>query len=151
MNSQDMDAGRRKLDHAVPDGASTNPELEVFFITICCATRGVNMLAHPDVWQRMREAMEHFEGSGALKVKQALAMPDHFHALWMFPGGQSMAQVVSGFKRWLARHAGVRWQRGFFDHRIRGWESTEEKRRYIRKNPVRAGLVEREEDWKFQW
>jgi REP element-mobilizing transposase RayT len=145
-----MDIGRKKLDHTVPDGASTNPEFEVFFITICCEERGVNVLARPEVWHRMVEAMDHFEQSGNLKVRLALAMPDHFHALWMFPGERSMAQVVSSFKRWLARQSGIRWQRGFFDHRIRSWESAQEKRRYIRMNPLRAGLVEHEEAWAFQ-
>jgi len=145
-----MDIGRRKLGHAVPEGVSTSPELEVFFITICCEARGVNALARPDVWQCIGGAMGHYEGTGDLKVRHALAMPDHFHALWMFPSGRSMTQVVTGFKRWLARQAGIRWQRGFFDHRIRSWESAEEKRRYIRMNPVRAGLVQHEEDWPYQ-
>jgi putative transposase len=145
-----MEIGRGKMAHAVPDGASANPELEVFFITICCSVRGVNTLARPDAWQCMTGAMEHYEASGDLKTRLALAMPDHFHALWMFPGERPMAQVVVGFKRWLARHAGIRWQRGFFDHRIRGWESAEEKRRYILRNPLCAGLVEREEDWPYQ-
>ncbi len=145
-----MEIGRRKLDHVVPEGASANPELEVFFVTMCCQTRGVNALARPDVWQCMRGAMEHFERIGELKVRLALAMPDHFHALWMFPGERSMEQVVAGFKRWLARHAGIRWQRGFFDHRIRGWESAVEKAGYIRLNPVRAGLVKQQQDWPYQ-
>jgi hypothetical protein len=34
-----------------------------------------------------------------------------------------------------------------FDHRLRRDESLDEKARYILANPVRAGLVKREEDW----
>jgi REP element-mobilizing transposase RayT len=145
-----MEIGRKRFDHVVPSGASGNVELEVFFVTICCKERGVNSLARPEAWERMVEAMAHFEDLGELRVPLALAMPDHFHALWVFSGGRSMQQVVTGFKRWVARQAGVAWQRDFFDHRIRGWESAEEKRTYILQNPVRAGLAATSEEWPYQ-
>jgi REP element-mobilizing transposase RayT len=41
------------------------------------------------------------------------------------------------------------WQRGF-DHLIRKTESYAQKWDYVRENPVRAGLVNRHEDWPFQ-
>jgi REP element-mobilizing transposase RayT len=145
-----MDIGRKELDHVVPPGASDSPEEELFFITICCRQRGTNSLALPQVWERIEESMSHFEDRDELNVRAALAMPDHFHALWRFPGSASMPRVVSGFKRWVARYGGVEWQRDFFEHRIRGWESAVEKASYIRANPVRAGFVERSEDWPYQ-
>jgi hypothetical protein len=33
------------------------------------------------------------------------------------------------------------WQKGFFDHVLRSQESAGEKWKYVRENPVRAGLV----------
>jgi hypothetical protein len=42
------------------------------------------------------------------------------------------------------------WQPGFFDHLLRGSESYHEKWRYVRENPVRAGLVSCAEDWPYQ-
>ena len=42
------------------------------------------------------------------------------------------------------------WQREFFDHVLRSEESYAEKWRYVRDNPVRAGLVSRAEEWKLQ-
>ena len=144
-----MDIGRRRFDHVVPPGALLSPETESFFVTICCRERGVNSLARAKVWERMVEAMAHYERIGELRVKLALAMPDHFHALWMFPGRRSMPPVVAGFKRWVARQSGVEWQTGFFEHRLRGWESAEEKRIYILQNPVRAGLVGCVDEWPY--
>jgi len=41
------------------------------------------------------------------------------------------------------------WQRGFFDHLLRSEESYVQKWDYVRKNPVRAQLVERVEDWPY--
>ena len=37
----------------------------------------------------------------------------------------------------------------FFEHRLRKEESFREKADYILANPVRAGLVERAEDWPY--
>jgi len=42
------------------------------------------------------------------------------------------------------------WQPGFFDHVMRNSESYASKWQYVRENPVRAGLVERSEDWLYQ-
>jgi hypothetical protein len=38
---------------------------------------------------------------------------------------------------------------GFFDHVLRSRESYEQKWLYVRENPVRAGLVQRVDDWPF--
>ena len=61
-----------------------------------------------------------------------------------------MTRVMADFKTWVAKSAEVKWQRDFFEHRMRGMESAAEKANYIRNNPVRAGLVSRPEDWPYQ-
>ena len=80
-----------------------------------------------------------------------LLMPDHLHALVSFPTNKGMKTVVTEWKKYVAREFGIRWQRGFFDHRLRGDESLRDKEDYIRLNPVRAGLVSRPEDWPYVW
>ena len=42
------------------------------------------------------------------------------------------------------------WQPDFFDHVIRSFESYEEKWKYVRLNPLRAGLVEIADEWPYQ-
>jgi REP element-mobilizing transposase RayT len=140
--------GRKHLPHDGGPLSAANPEGEVYFITICCLPRGQNQLAHPDIWQAIDETLTNRENSGALTCRLALSMPDHFHALMAFR--EPMKQAVSAFKSWLARQQGIRWQRDFFDHRLRGWESATEKATYIRMNPVRAGLVANPQDWPYQ-
>jgi hypothetical protein len=78
-----------------------------------------------------------------------LFMPDHLHALMVFPAAQDLPKVVRDWKRYTARNAGIRWQRDFFDHRIRNEQSLEEKWHYVAQNPVRAGLVVTPEDWPY--
>ena len=142
--------GRKRLLHGVPDGASSSPEDEVFFITICCLPRGENQLAEDPVWKQIEETLRHREASGDIHVRLMLAMPDHLHGLFSFPSHKPPTKVISDFKSWIAKSCGVKWQRDFFDHRLRGWESAMEKAIYIRQNPVRAGLVERSEEWPYQ-
>jgi REP element-mobilizing transposase RayT len=63
---------------------------------------------------------------------------------------------MQALKRTLAKHwsaegvQGPHWQKGFFDHVLRSEESYEEKWRYVRQNPVRAGLIKRPEEWPYQ-
>ena len=78
-----------------------------------------------------------------------LLMPDHLHALIAIDGETSLSKIISDFKRATVKFADIRWQRNFFDHRLRHDESLEEKAAYIRNNPVRAGLILGEEDWPY--
>ena len=83
-------------------------------------------------------------------------MPDHFHLFvalddsrvrlsgWMKSLKNSLSKTVrsAGFE---APH----WQKGFFDHVLRGSESYSQKWLYVRENPVRAGLVAEADSWPF--
>ena len=42
------------------------------------------------------------------------------------------------------------WQEEFFDHVLRSGESYEDKWQYVLQNPIRAGLVDRTDDWPYQ-
>ena len=76
-------------------------------------------------------------------------MPDHLHMLIAIPGETDLSNLIRDFKRITARRIGIGWQRNFFDHRLRHDESGEEKARYIRQNPVRAGLISPNARWQF--
>jgi len=61
-----------------------------------------------------------------------------------------MSRVIGDWKRFHARNNAVKWQEGYFDHRLRDDERGEQpsaKMNYIRNNPVVAGLCRRPEDW----
>lgn len=80
-----------------------------------------------------------------------LLMPDHLHAMMAVPKGESLPAVVRMWKGYQTKKLSIIWQTGFFDHRLRSDESEEEKTDYIRRNPVRAGLVVKPEDWPYVW
>jgi REP element-mobilizing transposase RayT len=74
-------------------------------------------------------------------------MPDHLHAIIAFPDNSSLKTSVLEWKKYLARTQGIKWQRDFFDHRLRNQQEELEKTSYILMNPVRKNLCERAEDW----
>jgi putative transposase len=78
-----------------------------------------------------------------------LLMPDHLHALVSVGGDKLLSDLIQKFKRATTKFAGVRWQRNYFDHRLRNDESLVGKAEYIRQNPVRAGLISNADDWPY--
>ena len=51
----------------------------------------------------------------------------------------------------LVNHKGNVWQDESFDHVLRSSESIREKVEYICQNPIRAGLVEDEDQYPWLW
>lgn len=88
-------------------------------------------------------------------------MPEHFHLLVSEPQIGNPSVVIQAVKIGFARRvinldgdansgtAAHIWQRRFYDFNVWRREKRVEKIRYIHRNPVRRGLVERPEDWKW--
>lgn len=139
---------RKTLPHEVP--LWLHPSEENYFITICCRERGRNRLAKPGVAPALIETIKHRNERQLWYAHLVVIMPDHVHLLVSFGQIQMRIQcVVSKWKEWTAKSLGIRWQRDFFEHRLRKEESFREKADYILANPVRARLVERWEDWPY--
>jgi putative transposase len=139
---------RQRLFHTPPPWIGSRA---VYFITLCCAKRRTNQLARTEPFSVIAEAMQHYMTAEKLWAHLVLAMPDHVHALISFPRQEQMAGVIRNWKRFVAKQAGITWQDGFFDHRLRDHENFEQKAHYIRMNPVRAGLISQPEKWAFVW
>lgn len=85
-------------------------------------------------------------------------MPDHVH-FFAVPGPDAKPRCVwhkmwkSVTARRLARVLTFElplWQADTLDHILRHRESYVEKWRYVRENPVRAGLCRQPDDWPWQ-
>ncbi len=139
---------RKHLPHGQPSWLQENAG---YFITICCLPRGANQLCRPDVAAAVFESVVFRQTRGDWYVHLILLMPDHIHALMTFPRDHESRAVIETWKGIVAKKAGVVWQRGYFDHRLRDCESWEGKATYIRLNPCRAGLVTEAEVWPYVW
>jgi REP element-mobilizing transposase RayT len=127
----------------------------VWFVTFCTHDRE-KWLASDQVHAAFRQFAQRASKEFNVAVGPYIIMPDHVH-LFVCGGPQFvLATWVGALKQTLARAAhrprsdGQIWQEGFFDHLLRNDESMSQKWNYIRENALRAGLVERGEDWPYQ-
>jgi len=97
----------------------------------------------------IRETLLAREKMGHIYLIGYVVMPDHLHIVAKLNHDVGMRTIIRNLKSYLARHLNVRWQKGFFDHRIRSDKLTRETLGYVRMNPVRAGLVSTPEDWPY--
>jgi len=137
---------RKRLPHDIP--LWVDPSKTYYFITICCRQRGKNHLAHPVVANNIFETIKHRNGEGIWYAHLALVTPDHVHLLLSFPQREkTRSNSCEQMETWTAKTLKIEWQRDFFEHRLRKEESFREKADYILANPVRAGFVDRAENW----
>ena len=78
-------------------------------------------------------------------------MPEHIHLLINEPPAILLAQFLKALKQVTSRKLrGPRekfWQDRYYDSNIRGETARSEMIRYIHRNPVKRGLVDKPEDW----
>lgn len=139
---------RKKLSHEIPNWVKDGA---IYFVTINCARRTLNQLAHPAIANAVEQSLLHRQNLNQWWIHLFLLMPDHAHGLISFGREFSMRRTITDWKRYLSCRHGIEWQREFFDHRLRDDASLTEKWHYIRNNPVRQNLVEVPEQWPYQW
>ncbi len=113
--------------------------------------RGINHFCNSVTGPIVIESIRNRHDRGIWYCHLAVLMPDHVHLLLNFPGDKSLSRVMGEWKGWLGRHKGISWQRNFFDHRLRNEEQDRNKSDYVFNNPVRAGLIEKPENWPYTW
>jgi putative transposase len=113
-------------------------------------------LRRPEIADMVADALRHFHGHQYL-LDDWVVMPNHVHILlWPMPNF-TPSEILKSRKRHTARQANLIlgrtgetfWQRESYDHWIRNDEEKARIRRYIRMNPVKAGLCKVPEDWKW--
>ena len=81
-------------------------------------------------------------------------MPEHVHLLVGEPRRSSLSIALQVLKQQTSRKLKQRgevqfWQRRYYDFNVWSEEKRVEKLRYMHRNPVKRGLVEKPEQW--QW
>jgi hypothetical protein len=83
-------------------------------------------------------------------------MPNHVHTLFSSEAGWTLSQIAHSWKSYTAnecnrllKRKGEFWQRETFDRYIRNEQHYENVVKYIKHNPVKAGLCARPEDWRW--
>jgi putative transposase len=137
----------RRLDIIFP----RNP---LYFVP-CCTYRRRPHLANDRVNDAFVEFSKRAHNDFDVAVGRYVILPDHLHLFVALPDDLKLGEWVGTLKRVLARSlersesSDPAWRRGFFDHVLRSNESYAEKWNYVRENPVRAGLINKVDDWPF--
>ena len=125
-------------------------QFPIYFVTACTAERR-QLLAAPAVHDAFKEHAKAAPKFGAW-VGAYILMPDHLHLFVVIDDRErSLSAWTKSLKGSISarlRGTGQQppfWQKGFFDHVLRGAESYSAKWNYVRENAVRAGLVG---DWR---
>jgi len=117
---------------------------------------GACFLRRSDVACLVADSLRHFHEVQYL-LDDWVVMPNHVHAiLWPMPGF-TLSGILRSRKRRTARQANrilcrtgeTFWQKESYDHWIRSDEEKSRIRNYIRMNPVKSGLCETPEAWKW--
>ncbi|PYI91014.1 MAG: hypothetical protein DMF03_03975 [Verrucomicrobia bacterium] len=131
---------RKQLDHGTHFATRFGA---IYFVTICCVARHRNSLCHESLAAMLFTTARLYHAKARWYLNLLLLIPDHLHLLIGIDGKAPLSDIVRDFKRIIARTTGIKWQRNYFDHRVRKDESLPEKADYILNNPMRTGFVTR--------
>jgi REP element-mobilizing transposase RayT len=114
-----------------------------------------NYLRRADVAAIVVEAVSFRQGR-AWNMFEYVVMPNHIHLFFEILQGD-LKGILEQFKRWTGHEAGKLlqleddrfWQDEWFDHWSRSDDEDEKIAEYIRRNPVKAKLVDNYVDWRF--
>ena len=124
---------------------------QLHFLTFSCYRRRPNF-GNTHACTTFESALERVRRQYGLCVYGYVVMPEHVHLLVNEPERDTLAKVMQSLKQSVARTLALRaadpfWQARYYDFNLWGERKFVEKLRYIHRNPVQRGLVERPEDW----
>ena len=125
---------------------------DLHFITFSCYRRQP-LLASAAAKGLFQEALEQTRRQYGFWVSGYVVMPEHVHLLMSEPERSTLAVALQALKQSVARRliAGRPhfWQARYYDFNVSTAKKRIEKLRYMHRNPVKRGLVEKPEDWKW--
>ena len=120
------------------------------FLTFSCYRRQP-FLASERARDLFELALEQSRIRYGFCVAGYVVMPEHVHLLMTEPERGTVASAVQAMKQSVSRKLiGGRehfWQARYYDFNLWTAKKRIEKLKYIHRNPVKRGLVERPEDW----
>jgi len=122
-----------------------------YFLTVCTEQRNPgleNASLTPRLLQQVRDP------ACGWRPRTAVVMPDHIHLLAELTDLQTLSGAVRLFKgrsAGLLRSHDMKWQRGYYDHRLRPEDNVLSVFLYVFLNPFRAGLVDTTSRWPGYW
>jgi REP element-mobilizing transposase RayT len=127
----------------------------IFSLTICTWER-LPLFANSIYADAVTDTLKAGLLAKKTKLYAYCLMPDHLHLL-VSPKDVNLIDLINRWKSYsanLLRKIGLSskcWQRSFYDHALRKEEEIETTAGYIVNNPVRAGIVNRWQEYGYSW
>ena len=127
---------------------------QLHYVTFTCYRR-LKHLGSASARDIFEETLEQVRGWYGLEVVGYVVMPEHVHLLLSEPERAGLAVALQMLKQLSSRKLRDRcgdnpfWQKRYYDFNVFSARKRTEKLRYMHRNPVKGGLVENPEDWKW--
>jgi putative transposase len=120
------------------------------FVTFSCYHR-LAYLSTPIERSLVETALERARRRYEFAVIGYVVMPEHVHLLLGEPGRELLAVGIQALKLSAANRAKQRpfWQARYYDFNVFTEAKRVEKLNYMHANPMKRGLVEKPEDWRW--
>jgi putative transposase len=125
---------------------------QLHFVTFTCYHRKP-WLADPRICDQFVETLETVRRWYGFWITGYVVMPEHVHLLLSEPERKNLALALQMLKQMVSRNRapasvhGPFWQARYYNFNVWSELKRVEKLRYIHRNPVKRGLVQRPEDW----
>jgi putative transposase len=118
------------------------------FVTFSCSQR-LPLLGSASARSMFETSLEAARLRYRFSVIGYVVMPEHVHLLLTEPARGLLSTAIQAMKISVAMQQVARpyWQARYYDFNVFTGRKRIEKLRYIHRNPVRRGLVDRPEDW----
>ncbi|MBL9099059.1 MAG: transposase [Alphaproteobacteria bacterium] len=117
--------------------------------------RGSAILSNPDIGEIVETALLHFDAQ-RYRLHAWCVMPNHVHALITPLADWTLSAITHSWKSFTSKKAnallgkqGAFWAPEYYDRAIRDDAHCTNAVDYIAKNPVKANLCARPQDWRF--
>ena len=124
---------------------------DLHYVTCSCYRR--MQLLDPATRTLFEHALEAARCRYCFRIIGYVVMPEHVHLLVTEPERETLAVAMQAMKQSVARRrvkdGGHFWQPRYYDFNVWSEKKRIEKLRYIHRNPVKRGLVERPADWEW--
>jgi len=114
---------------------------------------GSCVLRHQNIAQVVYDSLL-FNNNERYCLHAWVIMPNHIHVLLQVISPRTLSRIIKGWKSFTAREInkllgsrGKVWQDDYWDRYVRDERHYSAATQYIHENPVKAGLVARQEDW----
>jgi REP element-mobilizing transposase RayT len=149
-----LERWKQRRDKETADDDSSR-ELQKLIEKYADAGFGSCFLAKHEIAELVQRSLLHFDGE-RYRLHAWVVMPNHVHLLLTAMAGFTLRQIMHSNKSFTSSEAnkllarrGSFWMEDYFDRYVRDREHYDNAVRYIERNPVKAGLCKRPEDWEW--